>query len=132
MDITKALDKNEEGYEALSWALYFGTIATGIIGFIPALSFICFILYIAILVLAYVRKSDAAATIYASHLQNTFIVGIVSFIVSALLIAFTVATLGFRAILTIPVGLLLVVWSLYRIIVGMLALKEKRMFSSKL
>jgi uncharacterized membrane protein len=132
MDFTKALDKTEEGYEALSWVLYFGTIATGIIGLMPPLAFLCFVLYIAIMVLAYIRKADAAGTLYATHLQNTFTVGIVSFVVSVLLILFTIGTLGFGAILAIPIWLVLVVWSLYRIITGMLALREKKPFTSKL
>jgi uncharacterized membrane protein len=130
MDFTKALDKSEEGYEALSWVLYFGTIATGIVGLMPPLAFLCFVLYIAIMVLAYIRKTDAAGTLYASHLQNTFTVGIVSFVVSVILILFTIGTLGFGAILAIPLWLVLLVWSLYRIITGMLALKEKKPFTS--
>ncbi len=132
MDFTKILDKSEEGYESLSWALYFGTIATGIVGLMPPLAFVCFVLYIAIMVLAYIRKTDAVGTLYASHLQNTFTVGIVSFVVSILLILFTIGTLGFGAILAIPLWLVLIVWSLYRIITGMLALREKKPFTSKL
>ena len=132
MDISKALDKTEEGYESLSWALYFGTIATGVVGLIPVLSFLCFVLYIAIMILAYIRKTDAGGTLYASHLQNTFTVGIVSFVVSILLIVFTIGTLGFGAILAIPLWLVLVIWSLCRIISGLLALRDKKPFESKI
>ena len=132
MDISKALDKTEEGYESLSWALYFGTIATGVIGLIPPLAFLCFVLYIAIMILAYIRKTDADGTLYASHLQNTFTVGIVSLVVSALLVLFTIGTLGFGVILAIPLWLVLIVWSLYRIITGMLALRDKQPFASKI
>ena len=92
----------------------------------------CFVLYIAIMILAYIRKTDADGTLYASHLQNTFTVGIVSLVVSALLVLFTIGTLGFGVILAIPLWLVLIVWSLYRIITGMLALRDKQPFASKI
>lgn len=71
---------------------------------------------IAAIVLAYLKRSDAAGTLYASHIDwviKTFWWGLLWFALSAL------ATLVFIGWLT---GLIALVWVVYRIAKGWLAL----------
>ncbi len=71
---------------------------------------------IAAIVLAYLKRSDAAGTLYATHIDwviNTFWWGLLWFALSAL------ATLVFIGWLT---GLVALVWVVYRIAKGWLAL----------
>lgn len=128
MDISKSFEKTNEGYESLSWVLYWGTVGATLVGLIPFFAFLSIVAYLGILVLAFIRSKDADGTLYATHFRNVFFVGVVSFVGSILLLILTVGTLGFGAIITIPAWIALVLWCIYRIIKGMLRLKENAAF----
>ena len=71
---------------------------------------------LAAIVLAYLKRADAAGTVYAGHFDwviNTFWWGLLWFVLSAL------ATFIFIGWIT---GLIVLVWLLYRLIKGWLAL----------
>lgn len=128
MDFGKSFEKTNEGYETLSWLLYWGTIGATLLGLIPVFAILSLVAYLGILVLAFIRSKDAEGTLYESHFRNVLTVGVVSFVGALVLFLVTIGTLGFGAIITIPAWIVLLLWCIYRIIKGMLRLKEKSAF----
>ncbi|OXR49023.1 MULTISPECIES: hypothetical protein [unclassified Pusillimonas] len=113
--MTEALPPEENKGLSLKWLTHiiYGLFALGVLsaGFIGVAT-------IAAMVLAYLKRSDAAGTIYAVHFDwviKTFWWGLLWVIVSALL------TFVFIGWLT---GLAAVIWVVYRLIKGWLALLE--------
>jgi uncharacterized membrane protein len=124
VDFGRILEKSPVGYESLSWALY---IAAGVVTASPWLDFSNSTLLlgsIAILVVAGLRKGEAASTIFASHMGNVFSVMLASMIIGGLLSAFFWLTLGIGFFITVPLSWLLILWSAYRLIKGALRLKD--------
>ncbi|MBC2770349.1 DUF4870 family protein [Pusillimonas minor] len=113
--MTEALPPEENKGLSLKWLTHiiYGLFALGVLsaGFIGVAT-------IAAMVLAYLKRSDAAGTIYAVHFDwviKTFWWGLLWVVVSALL------TFVFIGWLT---GLAAVIWVVYRLIKGWLALLE--------
>jgi uncharacterized membrane protein len=128
MDLGKSFEKSNEGYETLGWVLYWGTVGASLLGLIPVFAVLSLVIYLGILVLAFIRSKDAEGTLYESHFRNVLTVGVVSFVGALILLLVTIGTLGFGAIITIPAWIVLLLWAIYRIIKGMLRLKEKAAF----
>lgn len=122
--MANAFDKTDEGYKTLAWILYWTSLALWLVGLIPFMIFFCLFVFVGILILSYIRKSDAADTPYGSHFANVFFVGIVGTVASFFLLVLTIGTLGIGLIITIPAWIGLTIWSLYRYISGMLKLQE--------
>lgn len=77
---------------------------------------------IAGLIVAYVKRGDAAGTAYASHFENAIVafwVGLVLSFISFLLIPFLIG---------LPMLLAVTVWVLYRVIKGLLRAIDRRPF----
>jgi uncharacterized membrane protein len=124
VDFGRILEKSPQGFESLSWALY---IAAGVVTASPWLDISNSTLLlgsIAILVVAALRKGEAASTIFASHMGNVFSVMLASMIIGGLLSAFFWLTLGIGFFITVPLSWLLILWSAYRLIKGALRLKD--------
>ena len=113
--MTDALPPEENNGFSLKWLTHiiYALFALGVVsaGFVGVAT-------IAAIVLAYVKRSDAAGTIYAVHFDwviKTFWWGLLWFVASAIL------TFIFIGWLT---GLVALVWVVYRVIKGWLALAE--------
>jgi uncharacterized membrane protein len=124
MDIGKAFDRTPEGYLALSWVLYVasGALAAATLGEFSGT--LLFLGAIVVIVMASSRKSGAASTIYGSHLENISRVMWINLVASLLLIAFTFITFGIGVIITWPLYLVLLVWTGFKLIRGMMKLSE--------
>jgi uncharacterized membrane protein len=124
MDIAKAFDRTPEGYLALSWVLYVasGALAAATLGEFSGT--LLFLGAIVVIVMASSRKSGAASTIYGSHLENISRVMWINLVASLLLIAFTFITFGIGVIITWPLYLVLLVWTGFKLIRGMMKLGE--------
>jgi uncharacterized membrane protein len=124
MDIAKAFDRTPEGYLALSWVLYVasGALAAATLGEFSGT--LLFLGAIVVIVMASSRKSGAASTIYGSHLENISRVMWINLVASLLLIAFTFITFGIGVIITWPLYLVLLVWTGFKLIRGMMKLSE--------
>jgi uncharacterized membrane protein len=124
VDFGRMFEKSNEGYEALTWALY---AAAGVVTASPWIDISGTALFagsIVILVIAGLRKSEAGATLFGSHMQNIFSVMLASMLIGGLLWLFTVMTLGIGIIISWPLSMLLIAWSAYRLIKGVLRLKD--------
>jgi uncharacterized membrane protein len=128
MDLGKAFDRTPEGYLALSWVLYVGsaTLAAATLGEFSGT--LLFLGAIVVIVLASSRKADAATTIYGSHLENISRVMWVNLVASLLLIAFTFITFGIGVIITWPLYLVLLIWTGFKLIKGMMKLSEAQAY----
>ena len=124
IDPTKALERSPEGIEALTWVLYVasGALAALTLGDISGT--ILFLGCIVVIVLASSRQKEAEATLHGSHLANIKRVMIVNLIASLILIAVTWITLGIGIILTYPAFLVLLVWTGFKIIRGLMKLND--------
>jgi uncharacterized membrane protein len=128
MDISKAFDRTPEGYLALSWVLYIASaaLAAATLGEFSG-TLLC-LGAIVVIVLASSRKSGASSTIYGSHLENISGVMWVNLVASMLLIAFTFITFGLGIIITYPLYLVLLVWTGFKLIRGMMKLSEAQAY----
>ena len=113
--MTDALPPEDNSGLSLKWLTHiiYGLFALGVLtaGFLG-------ISTLAAIVLAYVKRSDAAGTIYAVHFDwviKTFWWGLLWLLISGLL---TFVFIGWL------VGLAVVIWVVYRLIKGWLALVE--------
>jgi uncharacterized membrane protein len=124
VDPGKMLQRTPEGYQALTWVLYIVSagIAAATLGEFSG-TLLC-LGCIAVIVLASSRKSDAAATIYGSHLSNIRWVMIVNLIASLILITITVITLGLGVVITLPLYVILLIWTGFKLIRGMMKLND--------
>ena len=124
VDISKAFDRNPEGYQALSWVLY---VASGAISLATLGEFSGTLLLVGCLVVIFLarsRKDDAASTIYGSHLANIASTMTIALVVAILLLVFTIATLGIGIIITWPLYFLFLLWLGYTLIRGMMKLND--------
>ena len=80
------------------------------------------------IVVASSRKADAAPTIYGSHLENISRVMWVNLVASLCLISFTWITFGLGVFLTWPLYLILLVWTGFKLINGMMKLSEAKAY----
>jgi uncharacterized membrane protein len=126
VDVGKALDRTPEGYLSLSWVLYIASagLAAATLGEFSGT--VLFLGAIVVIVLASSRKSDAAPTIYGSHLDNISKVMWVNLIASLCLIAFTFITFGLGVVITYPLYLILLIWTGFKLINGMMKLNDAR------
>jgi uncharacterized membrane protein len=124
VEIGRALERSEPGYHALSWLLYVGLLVIAASPFIDISGTTVVIGSVVILVLAMSRRGDAAGTIYGSHLSNIFTVTLVNMVVGFMLLAFTILTLGLGIIISWPLSILLILWSAWRVVRGMLKLND--------
>lgn len=123
-DISKTFDRSPEGYQALTWVLYICSagIALATLGEISGT--LLLVGCIAIIVLARSRKADAAQTIHGSHLANIGSVMTIALVVAAVLLAFTILTLGIGILITWPLYVLFLLWLGYRLVKGMMRLND--------
>ncbi len=128
MDIGKALERSPQGYLALSWVLYVGSavLAAATLGEFSGT--LLFLGAIVVIVLSSSRKADAAATIYGSHLDNISRVMWVNLVASLCLMAFTWITFGIGVIITWPLFCVLLIWTGFKLIRGMMKLSEAQAY----
>jgi uncharacterized membrane protein len=124
VDIGKALERTPEGYLALSWVLYVASAALAAATLGEFSGTLLFLGAIVVIVLSSSRQTDAAATIYGSHLANIARVMKINLVAALLLMAFTWLTLGIGVIITWPLFLMLLVWTGFKLIKGMMKLSE--------
>jgi uncharacterized membrane protein len=126
IDVGKALDRSPEGYLSLSWVLYIASacLAAATLGEFSGT--LLFLGAIVVIVLSTSRKADAAATIYGSHLDNISKVMWVNLVASLCLIAFTFITFGLGVVITYPLYLVLLIWTGFKLINGMMRLNDAR------
>jgi uncharacterized membrane protein len=129
VDISRALEKSPEGYNALSWVLY---IAAGVVlasHWVDITGVSLLIGGVIILVLASLRKGDAAGTNFQSHLSNISTVMFSYLIVAGILWVLTVGTLGLGIVITWPLAFLMLMWCVYRLIKGLMRLNDGASYS---
>jgi uncharacterized membrane protein len=128
MDIGKTLERSPEGYLALSWVLYVSSAALAAATLGEFSGTLLFLGAIVVIVLSSSRKVDAAATIYGSHLENISSVMWVNLVASLCLIAFTWITFGIGVIITWPLFCVLLIWTGFKLIRGMMKLSEAQAY----
>ncbi len=124
MDLNKVFERTPEGYLSLSWVLYVASAALCAATLGEFSGTLLFLGAIIVIVLASSRKSGASSTIYGSHLENISKVMWVNLVASLLLIAFTFITFGIGVIITWPLFCVLLVWTGFKLIKGMMKLSE--------
>jgi uncharacterized membrane protein len=124
IDFGKTLERTPEGYLALSWVLYIASAALAAATLGEFSGTLLFLGAIVVIVLSGSRKTDAAATIYGSHLENISKVMWVNLVASLCLIAFTWITLGFGVVITYPLYLILLIWTGFKLVKGMVKLND--------
>jgi uncharacterized membrane protein len=124
VDPTKALERTPQGFEALSWVLYIGSAGIAALTLGDISGTILFLGCIAVIVLSSSRAKEAEATIFGSHLANIKRVMTINLIASLILIAVTWLTLGIGIILTWPAFVILLVWTGFKLIRGMMKLND--------
>lgn len=123
-DLGKFLERSPEGYHALSWVLYGAAIVIAASSLADVSGTLLLIGCIAVIVLASTRRKEAEGTLYASHLANVLKVMTVDLIVGLVLMAITFLTLGIGIIITWPAALIMLAWSAWRLIGGMMKLND--------
>jgi uncharacterized membrane protein len=129
VDISRALEKSPEGYNALSWVLY---VASGVVlasHWIDITGVSLLIGGLIVLVIASIRKNDASGTQFQSHIANVSTVMFWYLIVAGVLWVLTVGTLGFGIIITWPLAVLMLLWCVYRLIKGVMRLNDGASYS---
>jgi uncharacterized membrane protein len=128
VDIGKTMERSPQGYLALSWVLYIASavLAAATLGEFSGT--LLFLGAIVVIVLSSSRKTDAAATIYGSHLENISRVMWVNLVASLCLIAFTWITFGIGVIITWPLFCILLIWTGFKLIKGMMKLSEAQAY----
>jgi uncharacterized membrane protein len=124
IDFGKTLERTPEGYLALSWALYIASAALAAATLGEFSGTLLFLGAIVVIVLSSSRKTDAASTIYGSHLENISKVMWVNLVASLCLIAFTWITFGFGVVITYPLYLILLIWTGFKLVKGMVKLND--------
>jgi uncharacterized membrane protein len=128
VDIGKTLERSPQGYLTLSWVLYIASavLAAATLGEFSGT--LLFLGAIVVIVLSSSRKTDAASTIYGSHLENISRVMWVNLVASLCLIAFTWITFGIGVIITWPLFCILLIWTGFKLIKGMMRLSEAQAY----
>jgi uncharacterized membrane protein len=124
IDINRVFEKSPEGFQSLSWILYFAAGAVAASHWIDWTGTSVLVGAVVILVLSGLRKNEAASTIFGSHLQNIFSVMLAYLLVGTMLWLFTVLTLGIGVIITWPLSIILLLWAAYRLIKGLMRLND--------
>ena len=124
IDFGKTLERTPEGYLALSWALYIVSAALAAATLGEFSGTLLFLGAIVVIVMSSSRKTDAAATIYGSHLENISKVMWVNLVASLCLIAFTWITFGIGVVITYPLYLILLIWTGFKLVKGMVKLND--------
>ncbi len=124
IDFGKTLERTPEGYLALCWALYISSavLAAATLGEFSGT--LLFLGAIVVIVMSSSRKTDAAATIYGSHLENISKIMWVNLVASLCLIAFTWITFGLGVVITYPLYLILLIWTGFKLVKGMVKLND--------
>jgi uncharacterized membrane protein len=128
IDIGKTLERSPQGYLTLSWVLYVASavLAAATLGEFSGT--LLFLGAIVVIVMSSSRKTDAASTIYGSHLENISRVMWVNLVASLCLIAFTWITFGIGVIITWPLFCILLIWTGFKLIKGMMRLSEAQAY----
>jgi uncharacterized membrane protein len=124
VDLGKTMERTPEGFHALSWVLYVASAGLSAATLGEFSGTLLFLGAIVVIVFASSRKSDAANTVYASHLANITKVMWVNLIAAMLLLAITIMTLGFGVIITYPAYLIVLIYVGFKLIKGMMRLSE--------
>jgi uncharacterized membrane protein len=123
-DVSKTFDRSPEGYHALTWVLYISSLGVAVATLGDISGTILLVGCVAIILLARTRKEEAANTIYGSHLANIASVMTIALVVAAILLAFTIITLGIGILITWPAYVLFLLWLGYRLVTGMMRLND--------
>jgi uncharacterized membrane protein len=124
VDLSKTFERTPEGLNAMNWVLYVATsgICAATLGEFSGT--LLFIGALAVIVLASSRQKDAAGTVNGSHFANISKIMWVNLVAALLLIAITWMTLGIGVIVTWPAYLVVLIWSGFKLIKGMMRLSE--------
>lgn len=125
VSVDKMLERTPEGFKALSTILYVGSGALAALTLGEVSGTLLLIGCIVVIVLASSREKDAAGTIYASHLANIRTTMMVNLVAALVLIAITFLTLGIGIIITWPIYLIVLVWTGFKLIRGLLKLNDE-------
>lgn len=132
MSIQEGSIDQKEGLQNLIkmvWIIYWLSIASAVLSIIPAANMLSFPVWIVSLALAFVKRSDAKETIYASHISNIITISIVGLIALIILLLF-VAVIPLAGLVIGSIGGIIVfIWQVYRLIKGMLRMNDKKAFS---
>jgi uncharacterized membrane protein len=124
IDLNKIFERTPEGFHTMSWALYVSSAALSAATLGEFSGTLLFLGAIVVIVLASSRQNDAAGTIHQSHFANISTVMWVNLVAALLLIAFTWITFGIGVIITWPLYLVLLIWTGFKLIKGMMRLSE--------
>lgn len=86
------------------------------------------------LIIAYVKKDDAAGTIYESHLQyarRTFWLGLLGVLISIVLAAIMIATVVLSVVAWLP-GLAVSIWWIWRSVRGIIKVSDGKAIDNPL
>ena len=124
VDLTKAFDRTPEGIASLTWVLYIVSCGLAALTLGDFSGTLLFLGCIGVVVLASSREKEAGNSIHASHLGNIKRVMTVNLIASVILIAVTWLTLGIGIVITYPAFLVLLVWTGFKLIRGLMKLND--------
>jgi len=110
----------------VAWVLYWGYWVLTILAAIPLTSWLGVLGYLGLVIVAFMKMSDATQTIYESHFRNYVLVAIVGIIGSLL----AVASFFVNIIVALVLIFAVLVWSAYRIVKGMLRLNSERAYDA--
>lgn len=122
-------DQSLESITKITWIIYWLSIGSAALAFIPTAFVLSIIVWFISLTLAFIKRSDAEGTIYASHISNIITINVVGLI--AMVIFFLWIMGNPVSGLTIgSVGIIIVaIWQVYRLIKGILRMQEKKAFA---
>jgi len=123
-----ALKVEHPELKRISWTLYWGYWFLTLVAAIPSLSWLGVIGYIALVIVALMKMGDAVDTIYESHFRNYVLVAIIGTVGLILALLFMFLNEAVSLLIAAVLIVLVLVWSAYRIIKGMLRLNSGRAF----
>jgi hypothetical protein len=148
-DSSSFLDRSDGGYRKLAWVGYSVSLALSAISFFAGLldvqpfdsiSLLMSAVWIIVVIVIFIRKSEEVAGIGLSHLRNLWTVALGNIVVSVVLfLALFVYIINVNsrdvepddleaALIILVISVPLLLWSLYRLISGMLKLKDGERF----
>lgn len=111
------------------WIIYWLSIASAVLSIIPVANMLSILVWIVSLVLAFVKRSDAKGTIYASHIGNIITISVVGLIALVVLLLI-MAVIPLAGLAIGGIGAIIVfIWQIYRLIKGVLRMNDKKEFT---
>ena len=106
----------------LAYIIY-GLFAAGLLG---SVFFLPFVAPIVGVILCYMKRDEFAGTWMESHLVWLIRTFWISAIAGVVLLVMTLVTLGLFAIVGLPLGIAVMVWYIYRLVKGFLAVNDQK------